>query len=376
MLGVRDRLHVGDLLAHARHRGLPHRLHERHGVFRRLRHLILDPPVRVRRIPEERGALGTELEDLGDDPVVVVRVAVVTAAGEHAPDLLAQVAPRRPGEERIDARPRVDHRPLPCLAARCRRRSRRFAQRSRKSRKIGFLVDEHHLRALFREHVLAEPRVQRRELLVQLREAALLRVVELGARADEFRIVEPQQPLLLGIEAQRLALFVHGGDACEETAVLHDPIVEGSELWGHLRLDRLHLRVVHRRHVDAVDRADAIERLPRPFHGRDRVVEARSGVGGGDAIDLRQVLRHGRLERRLDVRRLEMPERRHAAPRTRPRRQQGVHRGAGFFRARGGTVRFRGARGTSSKGEQQGGDARRRAEMERHGSPGKGSRPF
>jgi hypothetical protein len=48
--------------------------------------------VGVRGVAEQLGALGAQREDLGDDRVVVVLAAVVAAADERAPHLLAQIA--------------------------------------------------------------------------------------------------------------------------------------------------------------------------------------------------------------------------------------------------------------------------------------------
>src|SRR3712207_8925852 len=53
-------------------------------LFRsRLRHRVLQPPVGVRRVAEQLGALGAELEDFGDDGVVVALAAAVAARSEE-----------------------------------------------------------------------------------------------------------------------------------------------------------------------------------------------------------------------------------------------------------------------------------------------------
>ena len=101
-LGVGDTLHVGDLLTHPRNGGLPDRLHQRHGAFRGASHGVLETPVRMRRVAEQSRTLGAQLQDLADDRVVVARIAVVAAAHELAPDLLAQVATGGVGEEGLD----------------------------------------------------------------------------------------------------------------------------------------------------------------------------------------------------------------------------------------------------------------------------------
>ena len=290
--------------------------------------------MRVRGIAEQLGPPRPQLEDVGDDPVVVVRVAVVAARGEHAPDLLAQLAARRPGEEGIDARARVDDGPLPRLAAAGGGGRGRLAQRGGQAGQVGLSLEQDQLRALLGEHVLAEVGEERGEALVQFGELFLGRLVQLCAGADELGVVEPHQPLLLGIEIEAVALLVHRGDALEELLVLHDPIVERGQLGSHLALDGLDLVVVHRRCVDGVDAADAVEGVASPFHGGDGVVERRRGGVGDDAVDLRQVLGHGCFQRRLEIRDLEAAEGRNAAPGTDPRLEERVGRRGGL-RGRG-----------------------------------------
>ena len=325
-LAVGDGLHVGDFLVHARHRRLPHRFHQPDRALRRLGHRVLQPPVRVRRIAEKLGALCAELEDLRDGGVVVARAAVVAAHDEHPPHLLAQVAAGRQGQERIDARTRVDDGPLSRLAATGGRGSGGLAQRGGQPGEIRFLLEHDHLGALLGEEVLAELRVERGELLVQIGKTLLGGIVELRAGARERRVVEPEQPLLLRIEAEPIARLVHRGDAREEPAVLEDLVVEGGELRCHLGLDGLDLRVVHRRGVDAVDGADPIESQAGPLHRDDGVLERRGVRALGDAIDLLQVLGHCGFQRRCDVLDLEFPEGRDPAVRARPGHEQRIVR--------------------------------------------------
>ncbi len=73
--------------------------------------------MRVRGVAQQRDALGAQAQDLGDDGVVVVLVAVVAAVVVGAPDLLAQVALVGEGQERIHRRARVGDRVLARPAA-------------------------------------------------------------------------------------------------------------------------------------------------------------------------------------------------------------------------------------------------------------------
>ena len=56
-----------------------------------LRHLFLERPVRKRRVALQLRPLGAQLQDFGDDFVVVVGISVVASAVVGAPDFLAQV---------------------------------------------------------------------------------------------------------------------------------------------------------------------------------------------------------------------------------------------------------------------------------------------
>ncbi len=67
----------------------------------RLRHVALEPPVRVGGEAEQPRPLGAQPQDLGDDGLVVVRAAVVAARHELGPHLLAQLAVGGGGEERL-----------------------------------------------------------------------------------------------------------------------------------------------------------------------------------------------------------------------------------------------------------------------------------
>ena len=315
---VGDGLHVRDFLVDPRRRRRPHGRHERHGAIRVLGHRVLEPPVRVRLVAEELRPLAAQCEDLRDRRVVVRRAAAVAAVHEHAPDLFTQRAVSGVREERLDARARVQHRPLALLAARLGGERHRFADRRRQAREVGLCAEQHHLLALVLEHVLSERRVERREFLVDLGEALLLVRVELRAGAHELVVVPPHEPLLLGSESGGVALGVDLLDALEERFVLRDLVEERRELRLHLALDRLHGVVVHRRAVDVVDGGGPTERAAAALELGDRVVEGRRRRVRGDLVDLREVGGHSHFERGPEHVDLDLVERRHTAERTGP----------------------------------------------------------
>jgi hypothetical protein len=84
--------------------------------------------MRVCLVAEESRPLGAQLQDLGDQLVVVGGAAAVAAVHEHPPDLLAQRAILGVGQEGLDARTRIQHRPLALVTARPGGAGRRGAQ--------------------------------------------------------------------------------------------------------------------------------------------------------------------------------------------------------------------------------------------------------
>jgi hypothetical protein len=122
--------------------------------------------------------------------------------------------------------------------------------------------------------------------------------------ADEVGVVEPREALLLRREARLLRRLVDRLDAAEQRLVLCDAVGERGQARRHLALHGLELRRVHARAPDAVDRS---ARASNVLPARSSSARVFSKVGGAgfaamrDPVDLGQVLRHRRLEGRLEV---------------------------------------------------------------------------
>ena len=183
-----DRLHVGDLFAHARDRRRPDLHHQLLRAFGSFAMVSAMRQWACEANPSSCGALGAELHDPRDGRFVSFGVAVVAAALERLPDPLAQVAPARERQERIDARAGVDDHPL---AGSLRSSAAALAlSTSATEARPGRLALEDRPRVLVRQH-LPELGKERRQLLIDLREPLLLlRRVEPRAAPDE-QVVQP-----------------------------------------------------------------------------------------------------------------------------------------------------------------------------------------
>ena len=150
----------------------------------------------VRRIAEQLGAFGAQLEDLGDDGVVVVLAAVVAAIDKHAPCFFTQVATIGVSQKRIDRRTRIHDHPCAGLFLCLGSSGRGIAKRLRQTGEFIFTLQDEELIRLFGKHVLTELGVESGELLVDLREPFLGVRVQTRAGANEVCVVEPGQALL------------------------------------------------------------------------------------------------------------------------------------------------------------------------------------
>ena len=275
---VGDRLHVGDLLAHAGHGGGPNGLHQLQGLRRRLGHAILEAPACVVGETEQPDALVPQLQDLGDHGVVVVLVAVVAAVDEHPPDLLALRAFVGVREERLDGRPGVGDRVLAFVLALDRGRSGGLHERlGQPAQLLSGEVDG--VALLVGEHVVREAGVQLGELLLDRRVALGGRALERRAVAGEVVVDHLHEPFL--IRPQRVgAALVDRSDTSEERAVLRDLRAELGELRGHLLLDLAELRGGEVPLPDAPVLHDPFEVPAGALERHDRVLEGgRLGVG-------------------------------------------------------------------------------------------------
>ena len=142
--------------------------------LRRLGHGVVEPVLREGRIAEQLGALDPQRNHLGDDRLVVGLVAFVAARDPGAERLLAQIAPRRELQERLDAGALQGDDVLAVHAALGGRGGRGFAEKIRQAGEIGLAVELHRVGLLVGQHVLAERGAERRQPFDDDGEALLL----------------------------------------------------------------------------------------------------------------------------------------------------------------------------------------------------------
>src|SRR5262249_46457265 len=98
-----ERLHGVAIGKRTRARRLPHPFEQIAHRLWRLRHRVVEPVMREALVAEQPRALRAQRENLGDDSLVVGLAAAVATRDPGAEDLLAQLAPRRELQERLDA---------------------------------------------------------------------------------------------------------------------------------------------------------------------------------------------------------------------------------------------------------------------------------
>ncbi len=199
-----------------------------------------------------------------------------------------------------------------------------FAQRLRQAVEVA-LLQHQPPGLLVLQDVLRELRRQRRQPLVDLGDARLLLGAQLGAGPHQPLVAQLQHaPLLVG-EVEFVAPLVEIGDALEDPPVEHHRRLVRGELRRHLALDRLQRLVGVRAGEIVEDGGDLFDQPGALLQRHDGVVERRLGGLTRDGGDLRLVLLQRRRERRLEVLRLDLLERRQAEGGA-PARQQRIFR--------------------------------------------------
>ncbi len=150
--------------------------------------------------------------------------AVVAAHDPHRPALMAQFAPAGKGQERLHRRARIGDDPLARhLLVDPSGRGGGF-QGVGQASQVGLVVDHQLAIFLVPQLVLAEGRIERGQALIDPRHARLARRVQLGAAADERRLVAFRRPRLFRRQAGRARAGLHGGDAGIEGRVEVDRV--------------------------------------------------------------------------------------------------------------------------------------------------------
>ena len=92
VLTISDRLHVAHLFVHARNGRRPDAHHQVLRAIRRKRHRVGHAQIRVGWEAQDLRAFGAKAQDVGDDLVGVVSIAIVAAVFESRPHALAKRA--------------------------------------------------------------------------------------------------------------------------------------------------------------------------------------------------------------------------------------------------------------------------------------------
>ena len=278
-----------------RPRRLPDPLQQPAHRFRCLGHRILQPIGGKGGEAEQLRAFLAQRQDFDDGLVVVVGVVVVAARRKRLEDLLAQVAPGRTLQERLDERPRQRHHDFAGHAALLGGRPCGGDETLRQPLAIG-LAEFHEPFLLVAQQMMAERGAEMRQPLIDLGHPCLGRLVEAGAGAVEARIGTLQQPRLLAGQAERGAVVAQQRDAAEQHGVHHDRVPVARHPQRHFLVDLQQRRVGMGRHQVVKHRRHPGEQLARALQRRDGVGEIRRGGIVGDRRDLGGMIGEGLLE--------------------------------------------------------------------------------
>ena len=191
-------------------------------------------------IAEQLCALKAQLQNFGDQRVVVGGTTHVAAVVVGVPDFFTQLTICGVGQERLHRGTGIVDDPfafhIACFGC-CGGRGDIVV---RQTFQIIFAVDDRELIALIIERVLTELGVQRRQALIDFGKLGFLFFIELGASANKAGVVQPGQALFFWRQLGFFFAVVNGFNALEQFFVLSDFILERGELWRQRLLDFWH----------------------------------------------------------------------------------------------------------------------------------------
>ena len=268
-------------------------------------------------IAQKLHALVTQGQDLGDDGVVVVCVAIVAAIVIGAPDFLAQITLVGIGQERVHGGAGVEHRIFALMAALGGEVGGGGDEAVRQARQL-VLAQIGDVVLFVGQHIVGELRVQLGQTRLDLGVALGFRALKGRAVAGEAVIGQLNKTLLVRAQRRHFLTVMDGLDAGEQVLVLGDFGREGGQHRRHLTLDLTEFRRAQVRRPDAVIDEDAVQGLASPLHGDDGVLERRRFGIVGDLLDLGAVAFHADFQRFTQIAQVHLVKGRHAAIRAGP----------------------------------------------------------
>ncbi len=301
------------LLAGAHHGTAPHPLEQGAHRVGRLRHGLVELEGGEGRIAQKLRPLDPELDGLGDDRRVVGRAAHLAALHPGLEDRLAEVAPRRQGEEGLDHGTAEGH-DVALAAAILGGLCERGLEEVGKALNVG-RRQVHCPSRFVLQHVLAEGRAEGRQALGDRPHPLLARLVERRAAAHEVLVGLLQHPHLLGGQVQVIAAVMERAHPREEPRVEGDGVGMLRQHRRHVALDRLDLLGGVGGGEVEEDAAEPVESVAAVLQRVDGVGEGRRIRVGGDRLDLGAMFGQRPLESRAvvpdgDLREGSDPERR------------------------------------------------------------------
>jgi hypothetical protein len=139
---------------------------------------------------------------------------------------------------------------------------------------------------LVSKHVLAERGAELRQALDDLAQALLRCAVECGAGSAKRGVVALEHPLLLGGQAERVALPHQCIDAAEQRGIGAEFVPVAGDLRRQLALNLQERVVTVGADQEAEDLLDARQCPAAQFEGGDGINEVRRGRLAGDGVDL------------------------------------------------------------------------------------------